>query len=94
MNYTTKLNKETQKGQHYIYMYNNASCISVTDFYSRPSYRKISIEKKIIEKMIDNKCYGYRVLGGNSSFFTCGYKSEDDKKLYIETQCNTFEIEL
>lgn len=91
---TTKLNKGTQKAERYIKMYENATCTSVMNFYSRPSYRKMAIEKELIKKMNDNKCYDYRVLGGNSTFFTCGYKAEDGKTLFIETACNTFEIAL
>ena len=44
--------------------------------------------------MINNDCYNYRVLNGNCFYFTCGYTSRDGKTLYIETSCNTFEIEL
>ena len=91
---TTKLNNGTQKAEHYKKLYRMADCSSVDYFYNRPSSTKRAIEKTIREKMIDNDCINYRVLGGNSSFFTCGYTSRDCKKLYIETQCNTFEIEL
>lgn len=92
--YTTKLNKETKKAERWIDSYNRADCHSVEDFYSRPSYNKISAERKCIERMNEINGYGFRILSGNSSFFTCGYKSENGDTLYIETACNTFEIAL
>lgn len=91
---TTKLNRETQKAERWIDSYNRASDYSVETFYGRPSYNKIRAENECINRMKSINGYGYRVLGGNSSFFTCGYKSEDGKTLYIETACNTFEIAL
>ena len=91
---TTKLNKSTERASRWINSYNRADYTSVEDFYSRPSYNKINAERKCLERMNSINGYGYRVLGGNSSFFTCGYKSEDGKTLYIETHCNTFEIAL
>lgn len=91
---TTKLNKNTQKADYYTRLYNMADCTSVDDFYNNPSTTKRRIEKTIKERMIDNDCINYRVLCGNSSFFTCGYTSRDSKILYIETSSNTFEIEL
>lgn len=91
---TTKLNNTTQKARRYIKAYEESTCHSVQFFYGRPSYRKISIEEKIKNRMATENCIGYRVLGGNSSFFTCGYRSSDNKKLYIETYCNIFEIDI
>lgn len=92
--YTKKLNNTTERAIHWIRAYNNSNYTSVENFYTRPSENKIYAERQCIERMNFINGYGYRVLGGNSSFFTCGYKSYDGKKLYIETACNTFEIEL
>lgn len=91
---TTKLNKTTARAERWIHAYNRANCYSVEDFYKSPSGCKIRAEKECLARMNSINGYGYRVLGGNSSFFTCGYKSEDGKTLYIETHCNTFEIAL
>lgn len=90
----TKLNKTTQRAKNWIDSYNRADYTSVEQFYSRPSNNKIYAENKCLERMRELNGHGYRILGGNSSFFTCGYMSEDDSILYIETHCNTFEIEL
>lgn len=90
--YTTKLNYTTKKAQKWIDEYKNSSCYSVRNFYKNCSSRKIAIEQEIIKKMDENNCYGYRVLSGNSSFFTCGYRSKDDSIIYIETIGNTYKI--
>lgn len=90
----TKLNNTTQRAKNWIDSYNRADYTSVEQFYSRPSYNKIRAENYCLDHMREVNGYGYRVLGGNSSFFTCGYLSEDGNTLYIETHCNTFEIAL
>ena len=90
----TKLNKTTERAEHWIKTYFNSSCFSVLDFYSKPSSSKIRIEQKIKNKMIENNCIDYRVLSGNSSFFTCGYMDKNENILYIETAYNTYEIDL
>ena len=92
--YTTTLNRETERAQHYIRQYEKSTCHSVQFFYNRPSYRKISIEERIRDRMTKENCVGYRVLGGNSSFFTVGYRSGDNEKLYIETYCTIYEIDI
>lgn len=92
--YTTKLNNTTQKASNWIEQYNNSCCYSVLNFYGNCSRRKEAIENDIKKKMTENNCHGYKVLNGNSSFFTCAYKNSDNSILYVETIGNTFEIEL
>jgi hypothetical protein len=94
MNNTTKLNKTTQKAESWIKSYFMSSCFSVLDFYKTCSSEKRQAEKDIKQKMIENNCHDYRILNGNCFYFTCGYMSKDDNILYIETACNTFEIDL
>lgn len=89
-----KLNKTTERAKRWVNDYFNSTCYSVLDFYSRPSQNKIYSEQKIRARMSDDGFHDYRILGGNSSFYTCGYRTLDDKKLVIETAYNTFEIEL
>lgn len=91
---TIKLNKTTQKAKNWIDSYFRSNFNSIEVFYSRPSYNKIRAERECINRMLEVNGKGYKVLGGNSSFFTCGYRSNDEKTLYIETACNTFEIAL
>lgn len=91
---TTKLNNTTKKASNWIGSYNRANYYSVEDFYKNPSCNKIRAERYCLDRMNEINGHGYRILGGNSSFFTCGYMSQDNKTLYIETACNTFEIAL
>ena len=91
---TTKLNRNNARAENWVNSYFNSSYYGVEQFYNRPSYNKIRAERECINRMLEVKGEGYRVLGGNSSFFTCGYLSNDSKILYIETACNTFEIAL
>ena len=88
------LNKNTKKAQGFIDSYFNANCSSVDFFYGNCSYKKRAIEKEIIEKMYKMDCSGYRILGGSSSFFTCGYTSKNQDVLFIETWGNTYRIAL
>ena len=92
--YTTKLNKSTQKASRWIEAYNASNYYSVTTFYGRCSYEKITIENDIKNKMVENNCHDYRVLSGNCFHFVCGYKNNDNTILYIETIGNTWEIKL
>ena len=91
---TTKLNKTTQKASRWIEEYNSSYYYSVRDFYSSPVLRKQLIEDSIKRKMVEENCHGYKILNGNSSFFTCAYKNHDNTILYVETIGNTWEIKL
>lgn len=91
---TTKLNKSTQKAIYYTELYNKSYCYSVDIHYQNCSNVKRNIEKAILKRMADNNCHDYKVLKGNPFCFTCGYMSHDNKKLFIETKCNIFEIAL
>ena len=92
--YTTTLNNTTERAKSYFRQYEKSTCYTVQTFYGRPSYNKIRAEVKIRDRMTQENCIGYRVLGGNSSYFTVGYRSNDNKKLYIETYCNIYEIDI
>lgn len=94
MMYTTVLNRETERAGRYIRQYEKSTCHTVESFYDRPSYNKMRAEVRIRDRMTLNNCIGYRVLGGNCSYFTVGYRSGDNKKLYIETYCNIYEIDI
>ncbi len=91
---TTKLNKTTARAEGWINHYFNSDYYSVEQFYNRPSYNKIRAENGCINRMNSINGKGYKVLGGNSSFFTCGYMNETRDILYIETAYNIFEIDL
>lgn len=91
---TTKLNKTTQKAEKWIREYFNSSCYSVDNFYDRCSSEKISIERRIKDRIYHDNLCDYRILNGNCFYFTVGYRNENGDKLYIETFSNIFEIDL
>lgn len=91
---TTKLNKTTQKAKGWIKQYFTSRCSSVENYYNRCSYEKISIEHRIRDRMVENDLISYRVLNGNSFYFTVGYTDRTENILYIETVSNIYEIDL
>lgn len=91
---TTKLNKTTRKAENWIKQYFQSHCFSVRDYYGRCSDEKIRIESRIRERMVENDLINYRVLNGNSFYFTVGYTDRTGNILYIETSCNIYEIDL
>lgn len=92
--YTTKLNKTTKRAKNWIDDYFTSSCFSVCDYYGRCSNEKIRIERKIKERIYNDKLCDYRVLNGNSFTFSVGYRDEKGDTLYIETAYNIYEIDL
>lgn len=79
---------ESAKGQNYIELFNKSRHFSVREFYNNPSIEKIAAENKILKK---SELKAYRVLGGNSSFFTAGWLDIEDR-LHIETRTNSYVI--
>lgn len=92
--YTTKLNKTTKKAVYWIKQYFMSTCFSVRDYYGKCSYEKISIEQNIRDRMIKNDLIGYKVINGNTFYFTVGYTDRTENTLYIETISNIYEIDL
>lgn len=91
---TIKLNKTTQKAENWIKQYFTSHCFSVRGYYGRCSDEKIRIESRIRDRMIENDLIDYRVLNGNTFYFTVGYTDRTENILYIETSCNIYEIDL
>lgn len=78
----------TKNGQHFISAYQTATSHSVKEYYKNASYRKVSAENSILRSIGEAFRHTYRVLSGNSSFFTAAYKT--DEGLVIETPANTY----
>lgn len=80
-----------QKRDYYNSLYNKSHNSSVLDFYKSCSSYKYNAEREIKNR---TGVTGYRVLCGNSSFFTVGYYWQDTetKKEYhcVETASNIF----
>ena len=91
---TTKLNKTTQRAKGWIDDYFTSSCFSVRDFYTSQVYRKESIEDAIKRRISAGNLHGYKIIGGNGYYFTCGYMDENENILYVETVSNIYEIDL
>ena len=68
----------------------------VADVYGRPSLDKLRAENDIIEYMLDNDGYGYRVMSYNAQMFTAGYiiYNEKGKCFVYETAYNEYVLPL
>ena len=88
------LNKNTQRAENWINAYFNSHYFSVNQFYKNCSSSKVQAERYCINRMHELNGHGYKVLGGNCFYFTCGYVDETENTLYIETSDNTYKIPL
>ena len=68
----------------------------VSDVYDRPSVNKLRAERDILDYMIDNGGYGYRVMSYNSRIFTVGYiiYNEKGKCFVYDTAYNEYVLPL
>lgn len=73
----------TQKGQRFIAAYANATSRSVKEYYKNASSAKISAENMILRSICDAFRNTYRVISGNTCFFTAAYQSAEG--LVVET---------
>ena len=65
-------------------MYLKAPRQRVYDVYAKPSVNKLRAEREILDYMLDQNGYGYRVISYNTSFFTVGYIIRNDEgKLFV-----------
>lgn len=78
----------SKKGQHFISAYQSATSHSVKEYYKTASYAKVIAENSIIRSIGEAFKHTYRVLSGNSSFFTAAYQT--DEGLVVETPANTY----
>ena len=78
----------TQKGQHFMAAYQTATSRSVKEYYKTASYRKVSAENSILRSIGEAFKNTYRVLSGNSFFFTAAYQTADG--LVVETPGNCY----
>ena len=76
--------------------YLKAPALCVTDVYARPSVNKCIAERNILNYMMNNDGYGYRVMSYNTSFFTVGYiiRNEKGKFFVYETAYNQYVLQL
>ena len=56
----------------------------VYDVYAKPSVNKLRAERNILDYMLDQDGYGYRVMSRNAQMFTVGYIIRNDEgKLFV-----------
>ena len=89
------MNKE-QRREYYVQRFMCSDCTSVMDYYVKPSYTKVAIERDIKRQMLARNGKRYRVLHGSSFDFTCAYvcPKGDTWILVVETVSNHRELEL
>ena len=80
----------TKKGQHFLSAYQSATSRSVREYYKTASYAKVSAENSILRAIGEAFKHTYRVISGNTCFFTAAYQT--DEGLVVETPGNSYLI--
>ena len=76
------MTKEQLKAKYQQYLATPSRCVK--DVYARPSANKIRAEYRIIDYLVDQNGYGYRVMAHNTQMFTVGYIiCGDEGKLFV-----------
>ena len=76
------MTKNQLKAKYAEYLATPSRCVK--DVYARPSANKIRAEYRIIDYLVDQNGYGYRVMSHNSQMFTVGYIIQNDEgKLFV-----------
>ena len=76
------MTKNQLKAKYAEYLATPSRCVK--DVYARPSVNKIRAEYRIIDYLVDQNGYGYRVMSHNAQMFTVGYIIRNDEgKLFV-----------
>ena len=76
------MTKNQLKAKYQEYLKTPSRCVK--DVYARPSANKIRAEYRIIDYLVDQNGYGYRVMSHNAQMFTVGYIiCGDEGKLFV-----------
>ena len=76
------MTKNQLKAKYQEYLATPSRCVK--DVYARPSANKIRAEYRIIDYLVDQNGYGYRVMSHNAQMFTVGYIiCGDEGKLFV-----------
>ena len=76
------MTKKQLKAKYVEYLATPSRCVK--DVYARPSANKIRAEYRIIDYLVDQNGYGYRVMSHNAQMFTVGYIIQNDEgKLFV-----------
>ena len=87
---------KAKRREYYVQKFMHSDCTSVMNYYAKPSNTKVSIEQDIKKQMLDRNGKHYRVLNGNTFYFTCAYvyPKDDVWVLVVKTASNHYELEL
>ena len=80
----------TKKGQHFLSAYQSATIRSVKEYYKNASSAKVSAENSILRSICEAFKNTYRVISGNTCFFTAAYQTAEG--LVVETCGNSYLI--
>ena len=88
------MTKDQLKAKYAEYLRTPSRCVN--DVYARPSTAKRRAELNIIDYLVDQNGYGYRVMSHNSQMFTVGYiiQNEKGKCFVYETAYNRYVLQL
>ena len=76
------MTKNQLKAKYAEYLHTPSRCVK--DVYARPSISKRRAELNIINYLVDQNGYGYRVMSYGYQFFTVGYIIQNDEgKLFV-----------
>ena len=76
------MTKNQLKAKYAEYLATPSRCVK--DVYAIPSANKIRAEYRIIDYLVDQNGYGYRVMSHNVQMFTVGYIIRNDEgKLFV-----------
>ena len=88
------MTKNQLKAKYIEYLATPSRCVK--DVYAKPSINKRRTEQEIINYLVDQNGYGYRVMSHNSQMFTVGYiiRNEKGKCFVYETAYNQYVLPL
>ena len=88
------MTKNQLKAKYAEYLATPSRCVD--DVYARPSTAKRRAELNIINYLVDQNGYGYRVMSHNAQMFTVGYiiRNEKGKCFVYETAYNQYVLQL
>ena len=87
---------KAERREYFAKKFMYSDCTSVMNYYAKPSDTKVAIEQNIKGQMFERNGKRYRILSGNTFYFTCAYvyPKDDTWILVVKTISNHYELEL
>ena len=76
----------SKKGMHYINAYERSKATCLHDVYKTPSCNKMQAYYDCMEDAEKHNAENMRIIGHNSSLFSCAAKSKDGLIVYTPSQ--------